>query len=199
MLAECPVCRAPLRWTYLMRPLGSRWRCAQCESVLAVDGKRRLLAVVIWIPILLLGSYQLTRLGWSDLLAPVFMLVFWVPVFLALDRAAVIERAGLRCRGCGYDLRGQVVPRCPECGRELSEEERRMLTIGVFPTAVVRSRRGAWVVVMLLVALGCAVTLGLAITYYYGTRPPAATPPPAAPAPAAPAPAPPGTRPAGDN
>jgi len=24
------------------------------------------------------------------------------------------------CQGCGYDLRGQVDPRCPECGREFA-------------------------------------------------------------------------------
>ena len=29
------------------------------------------------------------------------------------------------CRGCGYDLRALMQPRCPECGREFNPEDRR--------------------------------------------------------------------------
>lgn len=35
-------------------------------------------------------------------------------------RRQLIERGVPICAECGYDLRGQTTPRCPECGREQS-------------------------------------------------------------------------------
>jgi len=35
-------------------------------------------------------------------------------------RVEMIARGIPVCMGCGYDLRGQVEPRCPECGRPFS-------------------------------------------------------------------------------
>jgi len=43
------------------------------------------------------------------------------------ERLRVLERHGVRCRGCGYDLRGQHAPSCPECGRALDEQEQALL------------------------------------------------------------------------
>ena len=35
-------------------------------------------------------------------------------------RLEMVARGVPVCMGCGYDLRGQVEPRCPECGRAFS-------------------------------------------------------------------------------
>jgi len=41
----------------------------------------------------------------------------WMRVFL---RQYLNDHGIPVCQGCGYDLRGQVHPRCPECGREFT-------------------------------------------------------------------------------
>src|SRR5690606_13106484 len=120
ILAECPVCRLRLPWTYLLRPFWSRWRCGRCDSLLRIDGRRRLLALSLSVPTVFAGSFVLTQVGWPDHLAPLMPLTLWVLLFVAVDRPAVVGRCGLRCKGCGYDLRGQVFPRCPECGCDLT-------------------------------------------------------------------------------
>jgi hypothetical protein len=41
---------------------------------------------------------------------------------LGLECRKLLAKAGIPiCAHCGYDLRGQTVPRCPECGREFDE------------------------------------------------------------------------------
>jgi len=63
--------------------------------------------------------------------ADLLLLVLVGRAWLALPRKAVspelpeyirtclrVSRGRLRCNKCGYDLRGQTVPRCPECGTE---------------------------------------------------------------------------------
>ena len=46
-----------------------------------------------------------------------WVLLFGVPLALGRVRRWRRARRGA-CRGCGYDLRGSTVGRCPECGRE---------------------------------------------------------------------------------
>ena len=163
MLAECPVCRQPLRWTYLLRHMWSQWRCTRCNSLLAIDRKRRVLSIL---PLLLLGvplAIFLTRSGWNDLIAAPTMLIVWLPFFLLLDRATVLERGGFRCQQCGYDLRGQALPRCPECGRQFDEAEQRFLATGIPPPLSPARRRNAWIgaALILLLAAFMAAAFGL--------------------------------------
>lgn len=176
LITECPVCRTPLRWTYILRTLWSRWRCAHCGSLLGVDVKRRLLAAGVGAGVILAGSITLTRAGWSDLAAPFLMLLFYFPVLLVIDRVNVIERCGFRCRTCGYDLRGQVAPRCPECGREFDADERAILETGVLPPSVHRPRR-AVVVVAVLIFLFLGTLFAVGVTYFraFSAGPPPTT------------------------
>jgi len=46
--------------------------------------------------------------------------VFGGETFRRLLREQLTARGVPICIGCGYDLRGQVEPRCPECGRPAS-------------------------------------------------------------------------------
>jgi hypothetical protein len=166
LLAECPVCRQPLRWTYLLRTWWSRWPCDRCGSLLGVDRKRRLLSIL---PIVLLAlpvSVYLTRSGWPDLIALPVALILWLPCFLLLERAVVLERRGVRCRQCGYDLRGQTAPRCPECGQEFDAAERAYLETGVFPSGPVRRRSRAWFAIPLLLFAVTLTGLAVGITHY---------------------------------
>ncbi|MBN2446961.1 MAG: hypothetical protein JXO22_09560 [Phycisphaerae bacterium] len=97
--------------------------------------------------------------GGSEILV-LIAVVAWIPVFVCLDRAAVIERGGLHCQGCGYDLHGQVTPRCPECGRELNAAERALLAGAALPPPARGLTRWGLTLVVVLVLL-FTVTLGL--------------------------------------
>jgi hypothetical protein len=168
LFADCPVCHASLRWTYVMRPIWSRWRCEGCGSLLGVDGKRRMLSVLVML-VVLLGGVLLAPAG-MDVAMPLLALAVWAPVFLVLERARVLERCGLRCKTCGYDLRGQVTPRCPECGRDLEESERAMLATGALPATSARPRRPAWIMVALLIVCFVATGVAVGLTRYWGSR-----------------------------
>jgi hypothetical protein len=117
MPVECPNCRRPIpRARLFFTTMWGRWRCKGCGSLLGIDVRRRLLAMIPWILILvvLVGFLRITNLGY--MIAIPTLLGAAIVNFFLLDRAVVHERAGYRCRSCGYDLLGQVEPRCPECG-----------------------------------------------------------------------------------
>lgn len=171
LLAECPVCREPLRWTYVLRPLWSQWRCGRCGSLLGVDRKRRLLAILPFIVLALGASVFLSRAGWGDFAVIPVVLVVWIPYFLLLDRASVLERRGFRCKRCGYDLRGQVVPRCPECGREFDAEERARFEAGLLAdTPAAPPRRRLALTLLIILPLLLCVGLGVAYWRVYSVR-----------------------------
>ncbi|MFQ5805108.1 MAG: hypothetical protein ACE5I3_01520 [Phycisphaerae bacterium] len=166
LLAECPVCRQPLRWTYLVRPMWSQWSCERCGSLLGIDRKRRVLAILLIAVLAPVAAVYLPRAGWSNFTILPATLMVWLPFFLLLDRATVLERHGFRCQQCGYDLRGQVVPRCPECGREFDAAERSVLETGVFPDAPAGRRSRAWLGIALLVFAVLLTSLAVGITRY---------------------------------
>ena len=172
LLAECPVCRRPLRWTYMLRPMWSEWMCDGCGSLLGLNRKRRLLAIPPFVGLALAALTMVQLAGWGLLVALPMILAIWVPYFLLLDRAVVLEERGCRCKQCGYDLRGQVAPRCPECGRELDADERAFVATGAFAKTPVRPRRRLWLT-LTLVLLACVTTgsmLALGTKRYFATR-----------------------------
>ncbi len=117
---ECPNCREPIpRLRLFVTTAWGRWECKRCGALLGVDKRRRLLATIPWIAILvlLLGVVRITSYG-MPVAVPV-LVAFGLCNYFIFDRAVVHERTGLRCRDCGYDLQGQVEARCPECGRVL--------------------------------------------------------------------------------
>lgn len=174
LLAECPVCRRTLHWTYLLRPLWSQWRCPVCGSLLGIDKKRRLLAIIPFAIAAPVAGLLCLRLGLGQFTGMTLAVILWAPYFLALDRATVLERCGFRCRQCGYNLQGQVVPRCPECGREFDAEERALLETGVYPRPTREPRRPialATFIVMLLIGV---TLLAFSIAHYSLMRVPVA-------------------------
>lgn len=48
------------------------------------------------------------------------MSYFWHRPLQRRLRAELLAQGIAVCLGCGYDLRGQTEPRCPECGKEFS-------------------------------------------------------------------------------
>lgn len=185
MFSECPVCHQRISWTHVLRPLWSRWRCKHCGSQLGVDLRRRLLAIAPLLVLAVAGvavPLVISVVGFAaarpylrmlpqvfPILVPVIVVVSLGGVLL-FDRPRVLERCGLRCRGCGYDLQGQVEPRCPECARELDAEERAALAAGDHASVPAADRSGArkWAVV--LVALLAVMVLVQGILVFWGTR-----------------------------
>jgi hypothetical protein len=179
MFAECPHCRQPLGWSTLLRPAWSRWRCKGCGSLLGISWRRRLLASIPWmvILILLLGVLEIARWGYA--LAIPTLAVLGLANYLLFERVVVVEPRGFRCRGCGYDLQGQVEPRCPECGRQLDPDEAARLARWqpddqAPRRAVHRWRTWLWIVVAGI--LTAALLAGVLLTRYSPRRPPPSTP-----------------------
>jgi hypothetical protein len=155
-----------MHWTYVARPIWSQWPCRHCGSRLAVNTGRRLLAILALIA-LMLGGMALASRGTDSLVTLGLAFALWLPLFLVLERPRVVQRCGLRCQSCGYDLTGQVVPRCPECGRPLDDRERTILASGaVLATATAArgwSRLGA-ICVIVLIALFVATLVAVGVT-----------------------------------
>ncbi|MCH7721238.1 MAG: hypothetical protein IH988_09680 [Planctomycetes bacterium] len=118
----------------------SQWRCGGCGSLLEFDGKRRMLTVALSLVSVAVIAYTLPWVGLGGLaIIPVIFGVQWC-FFLLLDRGVVFERRELHCHGCGYDLRGQVASRCPECGAAMDDTQRQILETGRFDPVVIRRR-----------------------------------------------------------
>lgn len=180
MLAECPVCRNPLRWTYILRTLWSQWRCESCGSLLGINRRRRLLAIIPFVALTLAVSLGISRLGLGDFTLIPVIIALAAPYFLLIDRAVVIERCGFRCRQCGYDLQGQTVPRCPECGREFDAVERARLEGGASADLRVAERPRRWAVLALVVIVPLLISVGLGVaTWQRRSATPAGQPAPA--------------------
>ena len=108
--------------------------------------------------------------NWGYWLAlPVLAAVGYVN-FVFFDRAVVLERAGFRCRRCGYDLRGQVQARCPECGEQFDATEPAFAQADIRkdppPASRPRFRLG-WT---LLICVPLTVTLVLGVVYFKRVR-----------------------------
>lgn len=168
MLATCPNCKEPIPWhrLFLTTAWGS-WRCGKCNSLLGVNVKRRLVLVfvAVFLALLLAGwaSRRFPTVADTPVMLGVFAAVLVIH-FLCFERARLIERCGFRCQSCGYDLQGQVEPRCPECGREFDAGERtdmRRLSSADVAEQARRRRWVKWVGVAFLVALVAAQILGL--------------------------------------
>lgn len=177
MPIECPNCREPIPWSrVLFTTAWGSWTCHGCGSLLGVNVRRRLLGVAVLIIILLsVTSIVRVPLNWDLPVVLLIFLVVWIPYFLLFERARILERRGFRCHRCGYDLQGQVDPRCPECGLEFSaaaSTRKAVAKDGGDAERVIRRRRNAWVIVgmAVLLFLGTVLAVGLSL-YMARTRP----------------------------
>ena len=167
MLAECPDCRQRLRWTYLLNMSAPQWRCEGCGSLLEFDGKRRMLTVALSLPSVAVMAYAVPSVGIGGVAIIGIILGVQGCFFLLLDRAVVFERCELHCNGCGYDLRGQVAPRCPECGATMDDTQRQILETGRFDPVVIRRRRTVSLgFVVFLIASGVTAASLILLTLY---------------------------------
>jgi len=180
LASECPVCRRPIsRLRTFTRTAWSRWRCEGCGSLLGVSLKWRLLATIPWIALIVLMLLVLDIMSLGMVIGLPALIVVGMANYMLLDRIIVVERCGFRCRECGYDLRGQVQPACPECGRQFDEEEIERMKRADPHAAVARPGRGTavgrWVAVSVMILLGLAVFVqGLLVFRARSAQPPAA-------------------------
>ena len=153
MTKGCPYCRAPLGWVWVWYPFWTRWRCAHCDALLGIKPNPRLVLVgtmmVVWAATLLVLRPTSTD---ERLLVGSVLLVMTIVLVYAIDSPRLIEAHGFRCQQCGYDLRGQTLPRCPECGTEFDAEERaRILAREDVHTK--RPTSGVWTLVFIAVVI----------------------------------------------
>lgn len=180
LTSECPVCRRPIsRFRTFTRTAWSRWRCEGCGSLLGVSLKWRLLATIPWIVLILLMLAVLDIMSLGIAIGLPALIVVGMANYMLLERIIVVERCGFRCKGCGYDLRGQVQPACPECGRQFDDEEIDRMKLTESHAVEARQGRGAavrrWVTVAVMILLGLAVFVqGLLVFRTRGAQPPAA-------------------------
>ena len=196
MPSECPNCRAPIpRMRLFMTSIWGRWQCSSCGSVLGIDVRRRLLAMIPYLLLLVVLMKFLNLPGYGLAVALPVVIGAGLLNFFFFDRPVVHERTGFRCRTCGYDLRGQKEGRCPECGADFELEALAAHKTAV-PLPPKRVRTG-WRIAALVIASGisrpCPIALIAGILYLRAARartvtlPSAPTPTttPAAPPPAA--------------
>ena len=160
MPAECPNCRRriPFRQTFI-KTAWSRWECEGCGSLLGLNVKRRLGLGLLGgaFPFMVFVVLQRLGLGLHYVL-PTVILVFAL-VFYFLDSVVVIERSGMRCRHCGYDLQGQEEARCPECGKEFDAAEAALASHK--PHRARRSRLVGALVIGIMIALLASTIFGV--------------------------------------
>lgn len=137
-LFECPNCRRPLPFK---RRFHKTWTCEQCGSTLTFGGVKPLLprfaafaiCVVVVFPLLSALIAAVSPLHraprWFYFQLPLLLLVAY-PFVKLVDRfmhrtVVILDRTGVHCRQCGYDLEGNVSGKCPECGTaaELSQSK----------------------------------------------------------------------------
>ena len=167
MVNACPVCSHPINAILFLISL-SAWRCRRCGSLLRMNKIRRYLALIPFGCIVLVAATLMSRAGWTDFAVIPVAVVVWLPCFLLFDRAVVLERRGFWCQQCSYDLRGQVEPHCPECGREFDPGETAQMKLSDPSTAVQRHRHkrgylGLALLIVLVVSLTASVILGLVV------------------------------------
>ena len=166
MPAECPNCRRriPFRRTVLTTAWG-RWHCDGCGSVLGVNVKRRVGITILGGCLPIAITMLLPRIGLSTVYMVPFVIVAFALLLYFLDGAVVHERRGFRCRECGYDLRGQREPRCPECGAAFDPTRIALMTpadAGDDGQGRRRIRRRAgWIAIAGMVVLFIALAFGV--------------------------------------
>ncbi len=177
MPIECPNFREPIPWSRVcFTTAWGSWTCHGCGSLLGVNVRRRLLgAAVLVVAMLSVTSALRLPLGWNVPIMLLIILAVWVPYFLLFERARVLERRGFRCHRCGYDLQGQVEPRCPECGLEFSTADpARDARARDDENAERPARRGrhTWLIVIMATLLFLGTVLAVGLTLYMAqTRP----------------------------
>ncbi|MBL8879723.1 MAG: hypothetical protein JNG88_11445 [Phycisphaerales bacterium] len=110
-----------MRLAWIFRRVMPRWRAHQ-----ALSG----CAAIMWTGLAVgmpIASLEIRTAVWEDFANKLPMLAIatigLANIMLGVIQAIWRPRFGPYCDDCGYDIRGLPSPRCPECGRELSERE----------------------------------------------------------------------------
>lgn len=184
MALECPTCRHPVSfWRSVRTTAWGRFPCRVCGSILGVDVKRRFASLVPFIPV---SFFLLHFIGIQNYGALVFyptMIVVFLVLLRLFERITLLEARAFRCETCGYDLRGQIVTRCPECGSEFDPGAKERVEARVGKPAP--RARHLWLLVVLIVLFSATLVAGiLAFRNRQAGQQPAPPPPTSAPQPA---------------
>ena len=143
-----------------------------CESRLAMDTRRRLLAVLVWMAVLVTWFGFLRHSAVPMMLTIASLVILCFVTISFIDRIRVIER-------CGFDLReSRDAASCPECGHAIDDETRQRIArtrAGEVHTPV-RNLKGriAFILLLTLALISFAV---LGLTVFLGAPSPQQGPP----------------------
>ena len=152
MALECPTCRAPVSfWRSITKTAWGRFECKVCGSILGIDVKRRLLAVIPLIGCMAFFFFVVRLQQFGTIVMIGAYVASFLAIFYLCERIVLIEKRAFCCRKCGYELEGLPEPRCPECGTQFdpTEKQRILERIGK-PTPRARHR---WVLILLILLL----------------------------------------------
>jgi hypothetical protein len=165
----CPVCRTSLPWLKtFFRPAWARWECAHCGSIIGIDTRRRTIAIGAWLAVLFAWILWMRKAGIPMPVVLIGLLALCYITITFIDRVIPIEIRGVRCRGCGYDLRQCRDAQCPECGTVIDDEIQTRIQTGDHdrPLTVPHAPRQRWLLILLIVVgsaslLAAGVLLGI--------------------------------------
>ena len=160
MSLECPNCRESVSFFRSFRTTAwGSFRCKACGSVLGISFPRRMIAVGIWTGVLLLSMGVLRLSAWGPLWSYSAMGVMFVAIFYLCEKIVLLDRRAFTCKRCGYDLRGLIETRCPECGTDFDPAERERIVARMASPAP--KPRYRWIVPFVVVLLAFSVVAGL--------------------------------------
>jgi hypothetical protein len=160
MFPECPNCREPVSFLRSVRtPAWGSFRCRACGSILTASLARRLLAAGLWLIGLVLATELWHIYTWGRVIAYGGMIVTLIGMLYLSEKVVLLDRRAFTCHKCGYDLRGLIDDRCPECGAAFDRaEQERILARIASPAPKPRYR---WVAALVVVLLAFAMAAGM--------------------------------------
>lgn len=156
----CPVCRGPLPWLKtFFRPAWARWECTDCGSIIGIDTRRRVLAICVWTAVLLGWMFWMRNAAIPMPVVFAGLLVLCFITITLIDRIVPIEIRGVRCTGCGYDLREASDDACPECGTVIEDYILARIQTGEHghPLTVPHAMRQRWLLILLILFVSVAL------------------------------------------
>jgi len=136
---------------------------------LGISVKRRLFATIPWIVLVVYLLMVLNIMSWGFTVGVPVLIVIGFANYTFFERIIVHERRGFCCKECGYDLQGQTEAYCPECGRSLDDDEKRMMALtdpGGVVEPVPSASRFRLLLVIVVIALLILAVAGHAVHLY---------------------------------
>jgi len=118
-----------------------------------------MIAAGIWLALVFFTMEILRLYLWGRLVSYGALGVAFIAILYLCEKVVLLDRRAFTCKGCGYDLRGLPVNRCPECGDTFDPEERKKILARI--AAPPPKSRYRWIAPLVVVLLSLAVAAGM--------------------------------------